>query len=99
MGSERQQGGLVHGGSFGGAEAACSFLEPELQIESRADMGQSAVRARRLCGSAGSDQLKNDGRKAKVKEASKRVGSRSAGAAEAAGSRADVGRLGSRSEG
>ena len=34
--SERQQGGVVHGGSFGGAEAACRFLEPELQIESRA---------------------------------------------------------------
>ena len=32
-------------------------------------MGQLAVRAQRLCSLAGSDQLRNDGRKAKVKEA------------------------------
>ena len=96
MVGERQQGGVVHGGNLGGAEAVCSFLEPELQIESRAGGSQSVVGTRQLCGSAGTDQLRNDGRKAKMRKASKRAGSRGAGAAEAVGSRADVGRLGSR---
>ena len=62
---------MVHGSSFGGAEAACRFLEPELQIESRADVGLSAVGARQLCGSAGIGQLGDGGKK---KEKRKRKG-------------------------
>ena len=46
MVSERQQGGVVHSGSFGGAEAACRFLESEPQIESQAGGSRSVVGAR-----------------------------------------------------
>ena len=96
MVSDRQQGGVVHGGNLGEVKAASCFPGPELRVESRAGGGQSAVGTRQLCGPAGTDQLRNNGRKAKMKKTSKRVGSRGAGAAEAVGSRADVGRLGSR---
>ena len=38
------------------AEVACSFLEPELQVESQAGRDQSAVGAQQWCDSAGIDQ-------------------------------------------
>ena len=49
-----------------------------------------------MCGSAGTDQLRDDGKRAETKKTSKGVGSRGAGVVEAVGSRTDVGRLGSR---
>ena len=101
MVNERQQGGVGHGGDSGGAEAACRFLEPELQIESRAGGSRPAVGARQMCGSTGAGQLKDNGRQAKTKKTSRRVGSMQmvgTGAAEVVGSRADVDRLWSRSD-
>ena len=91
MGSERQQGGMARGGGNGRAETACSLLGPKLQVESRADGSRSAAETQQLCGSAGTDQPRGDGKKAKTKKASKGVGSRGAGAVKAVGSRADVG--------
>ena len=59
-------------------------------------MSRSAVGARQLYSLVGTDQLRNGGKKAKAKKTSRRVGNGRAGAAEAIGSRADVGQLRSR---
>ena len=89
MGSEWQQGGVVRSGSIGGAGVACSFLEPELQIEPQAGVSQSAVGAQQLCGSARIDRLRNGGRKVKARERSEKVGDGSAGVAETAQAKHD----------
>ena len=89
MVSERQQGGVVHGGSFGGAEAACRFLEPELQIESWAGGSRSAVGAQQLCSPAGTGKKKNGGRTARAKKMMERVGDGGAGVAERAQEKSD----------
>ena len=45
MGRERQQGGVVCGGNNRRADTASSFLGPELQAESRADVAQEGATA------------------------------------------------------
>ena len=62
MMSERQQGGVGHGGSLGEITAAGCFPGPELRVGSRAGGGRSAAGARQLCGSAGTGQLRDDGK-------------------------------------
>ena len=97
MGGGGQQGKAANRGSLGGAEATSCFPEPELQIESWADVSRSAVGARQLCSPAGTDQLGAGDKKAKAKKKpSRRGGSKSADAAVAIRSRANVGQLGSR---
>ena len=72
MGGGWQQGEAVHGGSLGGAEVASCFPEPELQIESRADVNRLAVRARQVRSPMGNDQLGDGGNKARAMRGSVR---------------------------
>ena len=58
--SERQQGGVGHGGSLNEITAAGCFLGPELRLGPRAGGGQSATGDRHLYGWAGTDQVVYD---------------------------------------
>ena len=84
MMDERQQGGVGHGSDSGGAEAACRFLEPELQIESRAGGSRPAVGAQRLCSPGGTGRKENGGATARAELMAGRAGDGGAGAAETA---------------
>ena len=57
MMSERQQGGVGHGGSLDEITAAGCFPRPEFRVGSRAGGGRSTTGARQWYGSAGTDQL------------------------------------------